>query len=435
MLLETKDALVIGGGIAGCAAAKQLQTDGINYLLLEKNPELGGLTRSTTVGEAIFDYTGHFLHLARHDTPSLIPYANLKDTDWQRIHRKSLVYLNGQFIPAPFQYNLYYLPEGIRRQCIQDFRGRPNIENPKTFREYLLAGFGTSICEYFLFPYNEKITKTDLDSLSVNSVKRFFPKPDPEVIERGYAVEGANLSTGYNSTFWYPKNFGIGRLAQGLASGLHQVRTNCSVEAIDINKRIVRTRWGAFGFSKLLSSIPLKDLCERTNDETLRKLAGHLSHNMVLCINLLVRGSLTRLLDHAHWVYIPDRAIPFHRLGIYSNLRERIVPPGKTSLYVEVSARAVHRTPPDFSDIVDRVFSALEELGWTSRKQVEVLSINWIPCAYVHFNHARQTVVSEIFRLLKERGIYPIGRYGCWDYISMEDTILSSIQAARLIQS
>jgi len=433
MPLERKDVLIIGGGIAGCAAAQQLQAHGIDYLLLEKNQELGGLTRSIIIGDTIFDYTGHLLHLTQYDSPSKIPYGNLDDNDWQRINRRALVFLKGHFIPAPFQYNLYYCPEEIRQRCIGDFRSRLIIKNPKTLREYLVTGFGNSICEYFLFPYNEKLFSTELDSLGVDSVKKFFPKPEAKIIEQGYATEGANLSTGGNSTFWYPKYFGIGLLARGLARGLCHVRTNVIVEEVDIDKRLVRTRCGDFGFDKLLFSMPLKEFCERSDNEVLRKLSVNLVNTMVLCVNVLVRGTVIDDLNDAHWVYVPDKKIPFYRLGIYSNFSRYIVPPGKTSLYIEMAVNINQSPLPNPIDTFEKIFRVLEELKWVSRSQCEILCMEWIPCAYVHFNHIRQSTVDKIFRLLRESCIYPIGRYGLWDYVSMEDTIISSIETVNAL--
>jgi UDP-N-acetylmuramyl tripeptide synthase len=59
--------------------------------------------------------------------------------------------------------------------------------------------------------------------------------------------------------------------------------------------------------------------------------------------------------------------------------------------------------------------------------------IHVIPCAYVHHtNEAEQAVAAAINRL-EEHDVYPIGRYGHWDYTSMEDSILSGIETAQRV--
>src|SRR5215813_5454710 len=99
-------ALVLGAGISGLTAGRALQDLGYDTVVLEACPSIGGLTRTVKVGDFCFDYTGHFLHLARYGTPSEIPYADLRDEDWVSIERRSFCYVGGRLITAPIQYHL-----------------------------------------------------------------------------------------------------------------------------------------------------------------------------------------------------------------------------------------------------------------------------------------------------------------------------------------
>ena len=56
-LKNKADIIIIGAGISGCSSSQQLQANNRDYLLLEKNAEPGGLTRSISIGDTIFDYT------------------------------------------------------------------------------------------------------------------------------------------------------------------------------------------------------------------------------------------------------------------------------------------------------------------------------------------------------------------------------------------
>ena len=51
--------LIIGAGISGLTAANALGKD---YLLLEKENEVGGYCRTIRRGDYIWDYAGHFFH-------------------------------------------------------------------------------------------------------------------------------------------------------------------------------------------------------------------------------------------------------------------------------------------------------------------------------------------------------------------------------------
>lgn len=424
------DILIAGAGIAGCAAAQELQSKGIEYLLVEKHVDPGGLTRSISIGDAHFDYTGHFLHLVKCKSPAALPYANQSDDEWMLLQRKSFVYLQGQMIPSPLQYNLYYIPEEARKRCIEGFRNRPQIANIRSFKEYLLAGFGQGICDYFLFPYNEKILACDLEDLSVNCVKRFFPVPDKDMIERGYETAGVNLHTGYNTHFWYPKRHGIGLLAQGMAKNLNAMLTCCPIERIDLATQCAYTLRGEIHYERMLTCLPLKQFCTLCADSSLNTLAAALRHTRVLCLNILLRGSVPEYFADCHWIYVPQKTIPFYRVGIYSHISPQMNPSDTVALYVEV-AFSDNAPLPIMNVLLDKIFQSLENLGWARHSDCILLSANWIDCAYVLFDHYRKRCVNRILEILRQNHIYPIGRYGLWDYMSMEDSILSGIQTAR----
>ena len=56
-----------------------------------------------------------------------------------------------------------------------------------------------------------------------------------------------------------------------------------------------------------------------------------------------------------------------------------------------------------------------------------------IPSAYVIFDRHRQKHLDSLIDYLVARDIHTAGRYGRWDYYSMEDSILSGKAAAEEI--
>jgi protoporphyrinogen oxidase len=105
---------------------------------------------------------------------------------------------------------------------------------------------------------------------------------------------------------------------------------------------------------------------------------------------------------------------------------------GSSAVYVEaaVAAGSIGRT-----DIVaalqPQVLTALEELRWIRREDVACLVTHVIDCAYVHHTPERERVMDEIRSRLAAHGVHLIGRYGLWDYISMEDSIESAVAAVQ----
>jgi protoporphyrinogen oxidase len=54
-----------------------------------------------------------------------------------------------------------------------------------------------------------------------------------------------------------------------------------------------------------------------------------------------------------------------------------------------------------------------------------------IDYAYVVFDHAYYASLGAVRPFLEEQGIWSAGRYGAWNYSSMEDALLFGREAAR----
>jgi len=422
-------AIVIGGGIAGLTAARALQEQGRNYVLLERCPTVGGLTRTVEVGEFCFDYTGHFLHLSRYSTPSAIPYAGLDDQDWIEVNRRSCCFVGGKFITAPIQYNLGELPPSILAECVASYEKRPTNGHQQnaSFRDYIVTGFGERLADLFLIPQNEKTMAISLDRLSDRAVRRFFPPPDEALVRKGIC-SAAKDTLGYNANFWYPKVGGIGHLVHGLSEGLKNCKVNQSVAAVRLNeKTLVTSRGETYCWSALFSSMPLKKLCEITDDEELQTAATQLSHSSTISFNIGLREELPTEFQGIHWIYVPDREIPFYRVGFYSNIGNGCCTPGRSALYVEVGL-----SPEDadrinlVNSLQSEVLCQLEKLGWIRSRDVSCVVAHIIRCAYVHHTDDTSRLVSVILERLRKHDIFPMGRYGLWDYTSMEDSMESA---------
>jgi protoporphyrinogen oxidase len=428
--------LVLGGGLSGLAAARALQESRADYLLLERHPTLGGLTRTAQVGDFCFDYTGHFLHLRRYASPASVPFADLRDEDWMSVQRHSCCYVANTMVTAPIQYHLGQLPPDLLARCVKSYDERPHLDGPPatSFRDYLIRSFGSVLADLFLVPQNEKTFAISSDRLCMNAVKRFFPGADDDAIRRG--IRGEPRETGgYNASFWYPKSGGIEALTHGLARGLERCSVNHEVQTIDLKSRKLRTNGGAeFAWDALLTSIPLPSLCRMTGDPVLVEAGKRLTHSTTISVNIGVHGQVAPPLRDIHWIYVPDPAIPFYRVGVYSNISQGACSPGHAGIYAEVGLAAEELQKTDLLALQRDVLECLERLGWLDPAGVECVVMQTLHCAYVQHTHAAAQLLPEIFDRLSHAQVYPIGRYGRWDYTSMEDSIDDGLStAARVV--
>ena len=82
-------------------------------------------------------------------------------------------------------------------------------------------------------------------------------------------------------------------------------------------------------------------------------------------------------------------------------------------------------------DLQPRVMESLEDLGWVRSRDVACVVIHVMRHAYIHHTPHRDRALEIILGRLREASIFSIGRYGLWDYISMEDSMESARAAVK----
>ena len=283
-----------------------------------------------------------------------------------------------------------------------------------------------------MLPYNEKFWKTDLTRITSDWVSWSIPKPSLEEVVNG-ALGLTNERMGYNPSFSYPKAGGIDCVPNALAAPLGTIHTGCRLESIDPRGKVVRFADGREeAYDYLLTTIPLPMVYRLLNDrpDKLAVAAEGLQAVSVLDINL---GVDRPDMSEKHWIYFPEDEFVFSRVGFPTNFSAAVAPEGTSSMYVEIN-----HTPdniPDKEEACERVLEDLERCGILDPGD-SILTRHTIdiPCAYVVFDTHRQNHLDGLTSYLESLDIFPAGRYGRWDYYSMEDSILSGRGAAEDIR-
>ena len=407
--------VIIGAGVTGLSYANFCSND---YLIIEAENEIGGYCRTIRQDGFVWDYSGHFFHFRDENIKSWI----MKRMNEQRlvtVEKQSQIYYKDRYIDFPFQKNIHQLDKDEFVSCLYDLYFRNQAEE-STFKQMLAGQFGVSICEKFLFPYNEKLYACDLDQLDRNAMGRFFPHADMDSIIRNMK-EPDNES--YNSTFTYAED-GAQAYVDALAKGVkaENIRTGERVCAIDVQGRVVETESGSYKFDNLISTTPLPHLLKLVGKtENLQSY----TYNKVVVLNL---GFDSPAHNKNHWIYFPGKDLCFYRVGFYSN----ILPSQRMSLYVELGLGADE--PCEDSDYyLEKVMADLKKVGLVTSQKL----ISWgcvvLDPAYVHINEDCERDKKVSLAALKEDRIHSIGRYGGWRYCSIEDIIIEARQLASSV--
>ena len=145
--------------------------------------------------------------------------------------------------------------------------------------------------------------------------------------------------------------------------------------------------------------------------------------NKVLIFNL---GFDAKGPDGDHWLYVPDPAVCFYRVGFY----DVIFGADRMSLYVEIGLDR-HAVPIDESAWLERVLADLEHVGITTGQHLVAWHSAVLDPAYVHVTRHGKADFAERSAWLAERGVHSIGRYGGWTYCSIEDNIVEARSLAE----
>ena len=90
-----------------------------------------------------------------------------------------------------------------------------------------------------------------------------------------------------------------------------------------------------------------------------------------------------------------------------------------------------HRGAVDKAQLTEQALRGLEECKLIDRRRVLLQRARTIPVAYVLFDHHHQKARALVLDHLSAHGVQVAGRYGRWEYSSMEDALLSGREAAR----
>ena len=186
-----KPVVIVGAGVAGLTAARMLEAQKIPYVLIDRDPVLGGKAGSFQFEDHWFDYAGHFLH-SLDSLPKEVQ-GWLDFSEWTTYNKAGWYESVGRLIRPGMVQNDF------------PFDGHPDDVEDLDYTSldtWMETRFGSSACDAFLRKYNEKMFGCALSRMAVT--------------ELAAARSPTPAEKQYNSVFAYPKDGGIKTLAEML---------------------------------------------------------------------------------------------------------------------------------------------------------------------------------------------------------------------------
>lgn len=431
--------VILGAGLAGLSTAHFLRRP---WRLIEKSDRVGGLIKTEVIDGCYFDPTGHWLHLRDPEITELVNTLWLPG-QMVRIQRKAGIFSRGVFTRFPYQVNTHGLPAEVVSENLVGFvealygeKGRALRERePRNFEEFILRYMGEGFAKNFMVPYNQKLWTVHPREMSAAWVGRFVPRPTLKDVVDGALGAGSD-QLGYNASFLYPREGGIESLARAMLSHLQGGELSTHTEPVSIDwkaRKVALSDGRTLGYSGLVSSISLPGLvgllakgASGVPDEV-QAAAKRLRATIVTYVCVAARGANRQ---PWHWIYLPEQDFVSYRIGSPSAVYAPLAPPDTATFSVEYS----HHGELSLADAERHaVQDLLRSQMIHSADDILFAKGREIPNAYVLYDDAYGPAKAEIVRFLEHAGILIAGRYGQWEYSSMEDAILAGRACARTL--
>jgi len=423
-----KQVVILGAGAAGLGAGQRLADRGVTSILLEKADEWGGLCRNFVVEGFRFDTAIHLSFTTNAEvrrifdasTPSLFHRPESKN------------YAHGHWIRHPVQTNLVQVPLNERIDIMEDLLAvaySPKSDKPPIdYKEWLLRQFGRVFCERFSFPYTRKYWSVEAENLSVDWVGSRIYSPNVREILLG-ASTSETENKYYASEMRYPVSGGYRAYFDGMARKC-DIRLGQDVCKVRPKRKEVVTRSGdVLQYDALISSLPLPvlvPLIEGVPDDVVRA-----SQELLWTSVSLVSVGLRRpVVSDCLWFYIYDEDILPARCYSPSLKSPNNVPEGCGSLQFEIYSSRLRPLTHSNDELLEHVIQKGSQMGLFDRSEIAVTDVRHLPFGNVVFTHPLMTAREKIRQYLKSVEISAVGRFGEWDYLWSDQSILSGIKAA-----
>jgi len=419
--------VILGAGISGISAGYHLKISGLKSIIYEKNKSWGGLCDNFEVKGFRFD---RFVHLSFSDDDYVKKLFD--STCEQNVYIPDPInYYKGCWLKHPVQNNIYNLSVKEKIKIIKDFFRREfkPIEDISNLEEWLRIQFGDYFAENFPMRYTRKYWNCEAKGLETKWIgSRIYMPSIDEVLEGAMTEDTPH--TYYAKEMRYPVYGGYKTFLSKMAEDL-DIRLQKNIINIDTKNKILSFDDGSNdNYDEIISSIPLPEYIN---------LIHNIPDDVKSAINNLkwTSGALVSLgFNKPHiaknlWFYIYDEDILPAR--IYSPSMKSInnVPPDCSSMQAEIYIPWNKLNKINLNKLMDDTISSLINIDLFKYDDLIVKDIRIEKYANVIFNHDVYKNRNIIHDYLKNTGIKYIGRFGEWEYLWSDQSLISGKKCAE----
>lgn len=389
---------VIGAGVSGLTVASLLNGRH-DVTVFEKGETPGGLIRCERVQGSLFHRCGgHVFNSKRQDVLDWFWGHFDREREFVKADRNSVVFMpGGEQIPYPIENHIYGFPADVQKKIIQDWLHLGGT--PSNFEEFLLGRFGKTLYEMYFKPYNEKVWRRNLGSVSMSWLEGKLPMPTVEEMVFNN-INQVKEKQFVHSTFWYEKSGGSQLIADRLSGGLN-IRYGKTVESLKREK----DGWVVQGesFDRVVFCGNIKDLPHILTGVDMKGYGQGIEH-------LEFHGTTAVFCEIENnpysWIYLPDVSYDAHRIICTGNFSPANNAQGKMTATIE------------FTDYIS------EEDIKIHLKRIPLVKKYITHCyhryTYPIQDHQTREMINAFKAEMSAQGLFLTGRFADWEYYNMD---------------
>jgi protoporphyrinogen oxidase len=419
--------VILGGGVAGLGAAHAARRRGADSVVFEARDRAGGLLDNFTVtterGAFRFDTAVHLSFASEPEVRELFDR-----TPYLTHNPDSLCFDHGHWLKHPVQNNLYALPPEEKVALIAGLAAAPEGEIAN-YRDWLLQQYGEPIAARFPLVYTEKYWTLPAERLGTRWVGQRMRRANlSEVLWGAFSPETPN--TYYVKEMRYPAKGGYRAFIEPLIAE-SEVIYGAEAVAIDPDARRVRFADGRMvDYDGLVSTLPLPKLAEIMGAPA--EVMADADTLFATTVDLISIGFRKPAVSPALWFYIYDREVWAARGWSPDWKSPDNVPEGCSAIQFEIYGSRERPTTTDIEALKRNTVDGLERMGLAGEEDILFVHHHHLPYGNVVFDLGMEERRDRVRAWVERRGVQTAGRFGEWDYLWSNQSLISGMRAGEV---
>ncbi len=450
MNINKINTIIIGAGPAGLACGVTLVNNNKDILVLEKEKQVGGISKTVEYKGYRFDLGGHRFFTKSREVEDL--WNKTLQKDFPTRPRLSRIYYNNKFFYYPLKpfnalFNLGIFTSFSVLGSYVKIKIFP-INKEKTFDQWVSNRFGKKLFEIFFETYTEKLWGIPCNQIQAEwAAQRIKGLSLSRAVKNALFPDKKEKIKTLIDKFKYPK-YGPGMMYEKMADNINntgsKVMKNKNVEKINwknnkifsvevSNKENITEEFKANSF---VSSMPISELVLKMNPKPpvdVLKSAKNLKYRSFIIISLILDK---KECFPDNWVYIHSPEVKLGRIQNFKNWSIHMLKDkNKTVLGMEYFCNEndnFWNKKDGF--LINQALEELEKIKLGEKDKFIDGYVARVPKAYPVYDEDYKNNLEKIKSFLnKFENLQIIGRNGMFKYNNMDHSILTGIYAAKNI--